>query len=96
MTQVEKVDYLKWLEERQAALEALMLGRATGRQFVLAQVSYEEWKDMKYFRGGSMRDDIHVGIMGCIAQMSVDDLVRLLKVANGKVVKGKLPRRKGK
>lgn len=39
--------YEKYLKERAEAKKALMLGRATGRQFVLAQVSYEEWRGMQ-------------------------------------------------
>ena len=37
----------RYLEEKDEAEKALMFGRATGRQFVLAQVSYEEWCGMQ-------------------------------------------------
>ena len=39
--------YEKYLKERAEAKKALMLGRATSRQFAITQVSYEEWYGMQ-------------------------------------------------
>ena len=41
------VSYDEFLKEKNKAEMALMLGTATGRQFVIAQISYKEWRGMQ-------------------------------------------------